>query len=417
MYKTNSNKTSIGALLIFLYIGLISISPYAKIQIAPTFVLYSVAFISYIWINKNRAFKYSNYKPVYFWLIWLTISSIRGVFMVDDYWGYKALTTNMINSFLPCIIYLFCVPKYVHDFYNYWCKYWWIPTLIFLIPFCPQGEWTTFFSPLLLFIPFISVFKRIDRILIILMILLFMLNWGVRSSILRVGIFLIIGLFLLHNHSVKFNNYRLYSAILIGLPIALFMSAVYLNFNIFEFDKYLDFDYTFQSHTGEGDTKDESILDDTRTFIYQEATLSSIKNDYWLIGRSLGRGYDSDFFGELIGEMIGKAKAERVSCEVAIVDVFTHTGLIGVIIYTYMFCVGVFRAITRGKNKYIKVCAVCVSVMYFMSWIENAQTFNYLNIVIFTMLAICYSQAFQSMNNNEFESFLKSTFSRPKIGK
>lgn len=415
MYCKNVRKPSLLVLLVFLYIGLISAAPYMKIPIAPTTVLYVIAFLSYFWINANRTFKYSVYKPVFYWLIWVIISAIRGFFLVDDYWGYKFLTTNLINTLLPCVIYLFCIPKNVYIYYNFWCKYWWIPTLLFLIPFCPQGEWTTFFSPLLLFIPFLYVFNRIDKIWIICTFLLFMLNLGVRSSILRVSIFLFVGLLLLPNYCFKLRKYKFYALLSISLPFIFYILAIYSNFNIFELDKYLDFDYTIQSHYGDGEVMDESLLNDTRTFIYQEATLSAIQNDYWLIGRSLGRGYDSDFFGELIGEMIGKASAERVACEVAMIDVFTHTGLIGVFLYTYMFGVGIFRAITRGKNKYIKVCAVCVSLMYFMSWIENAQAFNYLNIVIFTMLAICYSQAFQSMNNIEFEKFLKSTYSMPKF--
>ncbi len=79
--------------------------------------------------------------------------------------------------------------------------------------------------------------------------------------------------------------------------------------------------------------KQQNLLSDTRTFLYKETLYTAHVYDSWLIGRTPARGTISAFFGHK--DLSGRG--ERNSNEAAILNVFTWTGAVGVVLYGLTF--------------------------------------------------------------------------------
>ena len=106
--------------------------------------------------------------------------------------------------------------------------------------------------------------------------------------------------------------------LLLLLPIISFVSAATGGFNPMATDQYI----------GQTNYGNESLVDDTRTLLYQEAINSSLENGYVVWGRTFGYGYDSDW--QTIRNDINKNVIAQRNAEVFIINIYTWMGLMGV---------------------------------------------------------------------------------------
>nr|AOE12625.1 hypothetical protein [uncultured bacterium] len=159
-----------------------------------------------------------------------------------------------------------------------------------------------------------------------------------------------------------------------------------------------------KSINGKGEEVDENLLADTRTFIYKEVLFSSIKNDYWLYGRSPARGNDTVYFSDM--DMV-ENRSERLRNEVGILNVFTWTGLIGVFLYFLIFYKASYLAINNSNNSLSKFIGVYISFRWFNSWVAEISNFDLINFTIWLAVALCFSKTFRSMTDSELKSWVK----------
>lgn len=159
---------------------------------------------------------------------------------------------------------------------------------------------------------------------------------------------------------------------------------------------------------GEGNIVEQDIIVDTRTFLYVEVLESAINNDYWLLGRTPARGNDSDTFGVISAELTGRN--ERLQNEIGLANVFTWTGLVGVILYFLIFYRASFLAINKSRNIYVKMIGIYVAFRWLYSWIEDINNFTLNYFMLMIMLGLCYSYSFRNMTDNEITIWARGIF-------
>lgn len=383
---------------------------YMEIDYSPTLTTFIVFFAFFILIVRYKNVKYISNIPLLIYLIWSLTLIFFGIFSADDYWEYKNWFGNSLALLTPLIAYFFFEPTYFYIIYRSWVKLFLILMPIILI-LCPHNEISVYLQPLLLLILFFPLLKFREKLLLVVITSLLMIDLDVRSNIIR-----IVGFFFIGSLSYyKYINGRfilLISRVLTFLPIILFLLAIFNVFNIFQADRYLSLDYKFEKKS-DGEVKEESILNDTRTFLYEEALLSSYKNGHIIFGRTPAKGYESEVFGDDVGETIGKLTADRSNSEVGIIGIYIWLGVVGVILYFNIFYGAINLSIKKSNNIYIKLVGLAMSFMWFMTWIENTVVPHILNVVIFTLIGLCYSEKFRGMSNAEFASFMRNTFEFP----
>jgi hypothetical protein len=194
------------------------------------------------------------------------------------------------------------------------------------------------------------------------------------------------------------------------IPFLFFSLAITDVFNIFEMEEYLG-EQTAERETSSGEIREEKLTADTRTFLYRDVINSAINNDYILLGRTPAKGNDTKI-GEYFAEDLETGRYERFSNEVAILNILTWLGLIGLILYFLVFFQASFLAIYKSNNLVIKIIGLYVSFRWIISWVEDPNRFNILNISLWMMIAMCFSEQFRKMSNKEFKIWAKGIFEK-----
>jgi len=186
-----------------------------------------------------------------------------------------------------------------------------------------------------------------------------------------------------------------------------FLSTYYITgFNILDFKSY---------YTDEAISKTAGdMTEDTRSFLYEEAVLSSVKHNYFAFGRTPFYGYDSIWAlkrdkqtGSEQGIIIGNS-LQRVS-EVFIVNIYTWCGILGCLLFHLLYYTIGFKTIKNSQNYLLKVFALYIGLFWLVSWIAH-QMFNpsmdY--ICLYIIVAMCINPFYQNMDNQQIIKTLKS---------
>jgi hypothetical protein len=184
------------------------------------------------------------------------------------------------------------------------------------------------------------------------------------------------------------------------MPLLFLILGVSGIFNVFNTNEYIKGEVTSVGVDSDGNMVEQNIIVDTRTFIYVEVLESAINNNYWLLGRTPARGNDSDTFGVLAAEITGRY--ERLENEIGVANVFTWTGLVGVILYFLIFYRASFLA--------IKMLGVYVAFRWLYSWVEDVNNFSLNYFMLMMMLGICYSYSFRNMTDKEITIWARGIF-------
>ena len=192
------------------------------------------------------------------------------------------------------------------------------------------------------------------------------------------------------------------NAILLISPIVFFTLAATGIFNVFNSKSYM----------GEITYGNENLTEDTRTFLYQEAIESSIKNNHVIFGRTFGYGYDSFWQtsrAEALGKRIAIHNLAQRNAEVFIINIYTWMGIIGICLFTVLFFKASLQAINYANNIYVRYIGVLVSLQWIFCWIENSMTIvNFNQIIMWMEIAICLSPYWRKMTNEEFKITMKN---------
>jgi hypothetical protein len=231
-----------------------------------------------------------------------------------------------------------------------------------------------------------------------------------RSNVIKFSISLLLGLiFYFRNIAARF--FRLVRLIFLIAPIVLFIIAVIGDFNVFKMEEYITGEYT-ASVIQDGELHQSSLTVDTRTALYEEVILSAIKNNYIFFGRTPARGNDSDLFGGDLAAETGSGRLERFGNEVSILNVFTWTGLIGVIIYFCVFYSATALAIKQSNNFFMKIIGLYVSFRWTYAWVEDFSNFDLSYLILWIMIGMCLSKSFREMSDSQMQYWIRGIFDK-----
>ena len=336
-------------------------------------------------------------------LLWYVFSIIRGVFIADDYWTAKALVHNTFGLLLPVVAYSLTNLKVLQSLFRVYIKYALPLFIVFaiIIPRDTYGRYLVLGTILLLFFPVLS--KRIKWVVGILVLIVLTADITARGRVLGfvIPLLLLVGYY--YRHYIPITLWELMRKILIITPIILFSLAVTGVFNVFKMEEYIEGDYTAQA-IKKGEVKEENLLVDTRSFLYEDVMLSALVNNYWLIGRSPARGNDS-LMWEAQSEISGKN--ERFGNEVGLLNIFTWTGIIGVILYFLVFYRATYLAVNKSNNIFSKMIGVSLAFRWLWSWVSEFSAFDLNTLSIWILVALSFSETFRTMTNNEVKYWIR----------
>ena len=362
----------------------------------------------FCYLCKKKFYNPSNKKNIPFityYFIWIIICIIRGGFIADNYWEWKNLINGCFCLSLPLLVYTFSIPHILQKVLRRWIKIA-LPCFIILAPFILKGAYGFYLAPLLVLLIFLPAYNlKWKTIFVTLGILAMTAYLGARSNVIKFAVsFLLLFLYYFrHLIPVKVFKYAQISFFIIPLIfLSLGISGI---FNIFNMDDYWGRHET-KKVTSEG-VIIEDLAADTRTFIYMEVIESALKHHYVIQGRTPARGNDSMSFGLMLGDDLKTGKYERFANEVGILNVFTWTGIIGVILYSLIFFRASFLAIYHSNNIYVKLIGLFVAFRWMYSWIEDYFNFRIMSFTLWIMISICFSESFRRMNNSEIKIWAK----------
>lgn len=379
--------------------------------------LIEAAILLVFWVGRYSYFGSENkqhFRIIKWYLFWVIICLIRGIFIAEIYWDYKALIGNTFALFLPLIAYIATDNQRVQSILTFFVRYA-LPLSLLVLPFLPLGDWGWYLFPisfLVLFFPLLKLHWKITLILISLVAILGDLS--VRSHVFKYGVpFFLLFLYYLRFFVVSVKMLESVRIVFMILPWFFFFLAVSGIFNVFKINEYIKGSYVQQSVTDEGEIKQQDLTQDSRTFMYKEVLGSAIKYDYWLFGRSPARGNETIVFAKISEEFTGRR--ERMRNEANIPNVFTWLGVIGVVLYFFVFYKATYLSINHSNNIYSKLIGLFIAFRWMYAWVEDPYMFGMNDFVIWLMIGTCFSHSFRAMNNVEVKLWARGIFERKYI--
>ena len=350
--------------------------------------------------------------PVKLILIWNVICIARGFFVAENYWEWKHLINTSFTLLLPLVAYLATNRRIFQKLVSSWLKYMLLIFFLF-IPFVVRADFVgRFMVPIMFLLLFLPVLpKKWKWIVLFYTTIVLISGLDARSNIIRFTFAFVLGItfyFKLFKLTFIFKSAHL---VLFASPLLLLFLAATNTFNIFRMEEYISGSYS-TSVTVDGETSEESLTADTRTFLYAEVIGSAIKNNYVLTGRTPARGYDSEFFGYDLAKELKTGKMERFGSEVSIHNIFTYTGLIGVLLYFLIFFRSSYLAIYRSNNFYMKIVGLFIAFRWLYAFVEDFSNFDLQYFFLWMIIGMGFSEEFRSMTDQEFRIWIKSLFSQ-----
>lgn len=343
---------------------------------------------------------------VNFFLLLVAISFFYGAFfMTENYWDWKQLISNLMVFLLPMAAYTFNDVFVLSKTLHHWFRF--APILLIIIlPFVIYGDAIAkFLVPYTFVSLWISSFAKKFRVFIIISYLLHLtLAFGARTDIIKATYCILIGLsasFCLFR-SLLYNNLIKIWILHLFLPILFVILGLTGTFNIFSAIDEYGSDSSYVDEKG----NEVSTLGDTRSFIYVEEINSAIEHNYILFGRSMARGYESEWFGRGVDADLNLNRNERGSSEVSLLNVFNYFGLVGVFVYMLIFIIGSYKAIFKSNNSFMPLLGLFVAFRWDVAFIEDFTNFSLNYLFLWIMIGMCFSQKFRGMSENEFKLFL-----------
>ena len=349
-----------------------------------------------------------NLRIVWIYLLWNIVCIVRGMLVAEIYWDWKGLISNAMALLLPIVAYSATNKKVVQYMLSYYVRYVLPLFLIFalILRADAYGFYLIPMSFLLLFLPALTLRQKILVITVTLVVIT--ADLGARSNVIKFGVpLLILGFYYLRS-MITVKVMEAVRLSLFVIPVVLFLLGVSEIFNVFKMDDYVKGDYTTVGTDEFGNRVEINVTTDTRTFIYSEVLQSAINNNYWLLGRTPARGNDSEIFGERAYELT--RRSERLANEIGLANVFTWTGIAGVILYTLIFFRASYLAVNRSANIYAKMLGIYIAFRWLYAWVEDVNNFSINYFMLWVMIGLCFSYTFREMTNKEVAVWVRGIF-------
>lgn len=356
------------------------------------------------------------YLPIRLYLIWMVLEIVRGyLFYSPNYYVKRQLFDGIISSSLPLLAYLAIYPKYTQLLLHYWMK-WCLPIFIVIYAWftVPDG-YHFYLAPLFIvgcFLPWIpGMYKYVIAFLIVIMTVI---DLGARSQMIKAILALLMSVALIFrkvipDKALKITHWGLYV-----LTFVLLFLGLTGRFNIFE-DLSGNKDLSRTTVDSYGNVQE--LGDDTRTALYYEIFESAVDNGYVILGRTPARGHDSNIWGRSNAFSSKTGLFERYDDEMVMTNVFTHFGLIGIILYSLIYIFGSYLAVYRSKSFAMKLVGVLIAFHWLYGWVEDWNAMNINNISLWILIGMGLSQRFREMTDENFKLWIKGIFTGHSLKK
>jgi hypothetical protein len=372
-------------------------------------VVFAILLLFWKGKTKNDFQIQKDFKVVTYYLIWNLLEIIYGSLVAETYWDWKGLVSNTFALLMPLIVYAGTDKLVLQQMLK---RYFQIVLPLFCIFafFIMTDAYGFFLVPvsfLIFFLPKLSFRWRAAVVLCTLVVIFS--NLGARSNVLKFTVPILLLAVYYGRTLISIKLMEFCRKILIIMPFLFFALATTGTFNVFDISSYIKGDYTEKTTLSNGQENDEDLTSDTRTFLYVEVLQTAYKYNTWVIGRSPARGNETEWFADL-AEITGRK--ERLSNEVAILNIFTWTGLVGVILYFVVFYRASYLAVNRSNNIFSKMLGLYIAFRWSYAWVEDVNNFSLSNMFLWLMLGICLSNNFRQMSNQEITMWIRGTFDK-----
>lgn len=371
-----------------------------------SFLILAAFFLSrYYFFDKRNE---ENMLIVWIYLLWNLVCIIRGMFAAEIYWDWKGLIGNTMALMLPIVIFSSTNKMVVQSLLSFFIKYA-LPLFLVLSLIIRTDAFGFYLMPisfLVLFFPALT--RRQKMILLFATVIVIVADLNARSNVIKFGVPFFVLLFYYFREKISVKMMEWVRIALFVIPLILFSLGVSGIFNIFNIKDYIKGDFYASGVSGAGEREEMNVMEDTRTFLYEEVLQSAVNNNYWLLGRTPARGNDSYTFGVLAAELTGRY--ERLSNEIGLANVFTWTGLLGVILYTLIFFRASYLAVNRSRNIYARMLGLYVAFRWLYSWVEDVNEFSLNYFMLMVMMGLCFSESFRNMSNKDLIIWIRGMF-------
>ncbi len=365
------------------------------------------------WLSRKYFFNKSQ-KPLMVWvqmyLLWNVFSFLRGVFIAESYWDWKALVGNGMALMIPIVAYAATNTRLLQAVLKNYIKYA-LPLFIFFLFFIATGAYGFYLVPIYFLAIFLPVIKKSWRLIVLgLTLFVIITDLTARSNVIKFGVPIVLSLIYYFRFFISTKIFEIIRYLLFLAPILFFVLAVYGDFNVFKMDEYIKGDYIAIGTGDKGEKVEDNLKADTRSPLYAEVLQTAIVFDSWWMGRSPARGNISEHFGE--GDL--NKRGERLGNEVAILNIFTWTGIIGVFLYFMVFFKASYLAVNKSNNIFSKILGLFLSFRWLYSWVEDVNNFSLTTFFLWFMIGMCFSESFRKMNNKEVKIWVRGIFEKKK---
>ena len=404
---------------LLLLLAYISVDQWSPVKLGNTAILWLLAVIIFYELYKVKknlrlSINAKPYSIILLFFIWAGFSSIRGLFVADNYWEYKNLISGIFIIFMPYCVYAFSNPNILKYVLRTYFVY---GSIAFVVWFFWMVGFSQFylgpFYMIICFLPIINNKFWHWWILGIAMGLMLSNPIDNRSQFLKVIASLLLALAYVFRGFYSEKTLRVIHWFFYGLPIVLLFLGITGVYNIFV-DTNKTYAKQYQTSSGSsGEIVDAT--DDTRTFIYYETITSAVRNDYVLFGRTPARGNDTMHFWDSIEgqneqHKVENLKYERHRNEVCFPNFFTWLGLVGLILYSLIYLTASYVGLYHSKSLYVKLMAIYTAFNFMFGWVENCCAFDILNFNYWFMISICLSPLFRNMTDKDINNWIQELF-------
>ena len=396
---------------VVLLVSIISVLPYLKISVSNTFVVWGLEFmiLTYLWNigKRDHGMGFVNLIWFHLYVGWSLICVARGMFIAEGYWEWRGLVGASFGLIMPLVTYAFMDRDLLEKaFRGYWIFA--APLFLVLFPVIEKDAVGFYFAlvPLLLLaiprgnqIAAVALFAISGYVMVV--------DLGARSNVIKFALALGLLQWYWLRNGVPTSILFVVRRAMIAAPILLFILGVSGVFNVFKMDEFIEGDFVAQKEY-KGEEWNDDLKADTRTALYEEVLISAQKHDSWVFGRSAARGNETELFAEL-AEITGKA--ERLSNEAAILNVFTWTGGLGVVLYGLLFMRATFLGLHQSNNTYCRLVALYTSARWVIAWFEDGNFFNLSYLSVWIGVGICLSPSMRRMSDAEIREWFSRIFS------
>jgi hypothetical protein len=368
-------------------------------------ILYSF-FVAKRYFDDNTPIKSMIFVQCY--LLWNCFSAMHGVFIAENYWDWKSLIANGMASLIPIVAYAATNHNLMQNMLRFYIKFTMPLFLLFAVMITPDayGFYLVPVSFILLFFPALTLRWKIG--LLVITVFVITADLGARSNVIKFAVPVILSFIYYFRLFIPTTLFEIMRKLLFIAPILLFTLAITDTFNVFKISDYIESDYSTVGVNAYGEQINDNLKADTRTFLYVEVLASAEKNNSWLIGRSPARGYESDWFGA--DDPAGRW--ERAGSEVAILNIFIWTGIVGVLLFGLCFYQASYLAINQSNNIFSKILGVFVAFRWCYAWVEDINYFSLTTVFIWIMIGLCYSKSFRAMSNQDVKIWVRGIFDK-----